>query len=142
MADGHNPSEGARAWLQELQACIRAVDYERARPLFAEDVVAFGTYTAVISGRESLERDQWMHIWPMLNDFTFRLNQVHCLGTDQALCVVVPWDSVARRSDGSTFDRPGRATLLLEPRGERLVAAHSHFSVAPSSVLSTQSSLI
>jgi len=121
----------AREWLLEMQASVRSVDYARARPLFAEDVVAFGTFAAVVSGRERLEHEQWRNIWPTIRDFTFRLEQLHCLGSEDALCVVVPWDSVGQRDDGQAFDRPGRATLLLTLRGERLVATHSHFSVAP-----------
>jgi ketosteroid isomerase-like protein len=121
----------ARAWLLEMQACVRSVDYARARPLFAEDVVAFGTFAAVVSGRDRLENEQWRNIWPTIRDFTFRLEQLHCLGSQDALCLVVPWDSVGQRDDGQPFDRPGRATLLLTGRGERLVATHSHFSLAP-----------
>ncbi|MGI9149696.1 MAG: YybH family protein [Chloroflexota bacterium] len=123
--------ESARAWLLEMQASVRSVDYARARPLFAEDVVSFGTFAAIVSGREHLEHEQWRNIWPTIRDFTFRLEQLHCLGADDGLCVVVPWDSVGQREDGQAFDRPGRATLLLSVRGERLVATHSHFSVAP-----------
>jgi ketosteroid isomerase-like protein len=121
----------ARDWLLEMQASVRSVDYERARPLFAEDVVAFGTFAAVVSGRERLEHEQWRNIWPTIRDFTFRLEQLHCLGSGDALCVVVPWDSVGQREDGHAFNRPGRATLLLTSRGGRLIATHSHFSLAP-----------
>jgi ketosteroid isomerase-like protein len=123
-------AEIAREWLREMQACVRSVDYARARPLFAEDVVAFGTFATVVSGRDRLEREQWRNVWPTIRDFTFRLDELRCLGTDQALCIVVPWDSLGQ-GDGEAFDRPGRATLLLRPSGERWVAAHSHFSLAP-----------
>lgn len=124
-------SEIARSFLLEMQDCVRAVDYERARSLFAEDVIAFGTFAAVVEGREILERDQWRNVWPTIGDFTFRLDDLHCLGTSEALCVVVPWDSTGRRADGEPFSRPGRATLLLVRRQHRWVAAHSHFSLAP-----------
>jgi ketosteroid isomerase-like protein len=122
---------GARDWLLEMQASVQSVDYARARPLFAEDVVAFGTFAAVVSGRDRLEHDQWRNIWPTIRDFTFRLDELHCLGGADALCVVVPWDSVGRRANGEPFARPGRATLLLSQRDGRLVATHSHFSLAP-----------
>jgi ketosteroid isomerase-like protein len=124
--------ERAREWLLEMQASVQTVDYTRARPLFAEDVVAFGTFAAVVSGRERLEQEQWRNIWPKIRDFTFRLDQLHCLGSADALCVIVPWDSIGQREDnGQPFNRPGRATLLLTLRGDRLVATHSHFSLAP-----------
>ena len=121
----------ARDFLLEMQACVRAIDYDRAHALFAEDVVAFGTFAAVVSGRDHLERQQWRNVWPTIREFTFRLDELHCLGTDQALCVVVPWDSIGHGQDGVRFSRPGRATLLLAPHGPRWVATHSHFSLAP-----------
>ena len=121
----------ARQFLTEMQACVRAVDFERARPLFADDAVAFGTYAEVVSGRERLEREQWRNVWPNIRDFTFRLDDLRCLGDAETICVVVTWDSQGSRPDGSTFDRPGRATLLLTKRNGRWVALHSHFSLAP-----------
>jgi ketosteroid isomerase-like protein len=124
-------AEAAREFLLEMQACVRAVDYARARPLFTEDVVAFGTFASVVSGRDRLEREQWRNIWPTIREFTFRLDELHCLGDTEALCVVVPWDSTGFRPDGQPFSRPGRATLLLVRRGDRWLARHSHFSVAP-----------
>jgi ketosteroid isomerase-like protein len=116
-----------------MQECVRAVDYARARALFADDVVAFGTFAAVVVGRDRLEHEQWRHIWSTIEAFTFRVDELHCLGNDQALCVVVPWDSQGRRADGARFSRPGRATLLLVPRGidNAWMAVHSHFSLAP-----------
>ena len=127
-----DPSSIARAFLSEMQACVQAVDFVRARPLFAEDVVAFGTYAAVVTGRERLEREQWRNVWPRIRDFRFRLEQMHVLANNgDEVCVVVPWDSQGTRTDGETFDRPGRATLLLVQRDGRWVASHSHFSLAP-----------
>jgi len=123
--------EIARAFLVDMQDCVRAVDFERARPLFAEDVVAFGTFATVVEGRGRLEQEQWRNVWPAIADFTFRLDELRALGTAEAICAVVPWDSTGRREDGQPFSRPGRATLLLVPRDGRWVAAHSHFSLAP-----------
>jgi ketosteroid isomerase-like protein len=122
----------ARDFLTAMQSCVRGVDFARARPLFADTVVAFGTFARVVSGRDHLEAEQWRHVWPTIRDFTFDLDSLHALGTPEAVCVVVAWTSLGARADGSTFDRPGRATLLLEPRDGRYVATHSHFSLAPS----------
>ena len=126
-----NLTEIARMFLVEMQDCVRFVDYERARPLFAEDVVAFGTFARVVEGRGRLEHEQWHNVWPAIGDFTFRLDELRVLGTAEAICAVVPWDSTGKREDGQPFSRPGRATLLLVPREGRWVAAHSHFSLAP-----------
>jgi ketosteroid isomerase-like protein len=128
----HTLNEIARTFLIEMQECVRAVDYARARPLFAENVVAFGTFAAVVEGRERLEHEQWRHVWPNIRDFTFRLDELHTLGTELWICVVAPWDSVGHRVDGQSFSRPGRATLVLSRRGDGWVAIHSHFSLAPS----------
>jgi ketosteroid isomerase-like protein len=122
----------ARAFLTEMQACVRAVDFQRGRELFAEDVVAFGTYAAVVTGRQRLEREQWRNVWPTIRDFTFRLAELRCIGDAHSICVIVPWDSLGVDAGGNTFSRPGRATLLLAERDGRWVAVHSHFSLAPS----------
>jgi ketosteroid isomerase-like protein len=127
----HTLNEIARTFLIEMQECVRAVDYARARPLFAEDVVAFGTFAAVVEGRERLEREQWRNVWPNIRDFTFRLDELHAFGTESSICVIVPWDSIGYRAEGESFSRPGRATLVLSRRGDRWVATHSHFSLAP-----------
>lgn len=131
MPPSTEPERIARDFLEAMQACVRGVDFERARPLFAEDVVAFGTVARVVSGRDHLEGDQWRNVWPTIREFTFDLDSLHCLSSGQSVCVVVAWTSLGTRPDGSTFERPGRATLLLEPRHGRWVATHSHFSLAP-----------
>jgi ketosteroid isomerase-like protein len=128
----HTLNEIARTFLIEMQECVRGVDYERARPLFADDVLAFGTFAAVVEGRDRLESQQWRNVWPNIRDFTFRLDELHSLGTESWICVIVPWDSIGQRADGAWFNRPGRATLVLNRRGNHWVATHSHFSLAPS----------
>ena len=40
----HTLNEIAGAFLIEMQECVRSVDYARTRALFADDVVAFGTF--------------------------------------------------------------------------------------------------
>ncbi len=130
--DTHPLREIARTWLEALQRCVRAVDYGAAQSLFAEDIQAFGTYAAIVSGRDALQREQWQSIWPNIRKFTFRLGEVRCVGNETLLGVIVPWDSLGTRADGTTFSRPGRATLILTRREGRWVAVHSHFSLAPS----------
>ncbi|HEX5416859.1 MAG TPA: nuclear transport factor 2 family protein [Chloroflexota bacterium] len=121
----------AREWLSGFQERVRAVDFAGARPFFAEDVVAFGTWAAVVRGQRRLENEQWSNVWPRIRGFTFRLGDLAVLGGPEGLCVVVPWDSRGVRSDGSEYERPGRATLFLIPSAGRWLAAHSHFSLVP-----------
>lgn len=119
-------------WLSAFQERVRAVDFVGARPFFAEDVVAFGTWAAVVQGQRRLEAEQWSNVWPKIRGFTFRLDDLAVLGGPEGLCVVVPWDSRGVRADGSEYDRPGRATLFLIPAADgRWLAAHSHFSLVP-----------
>ena len=131
LPDGHPLREAARSWLATLERCVRAVDYAGARALFAPDVQAFGTYAALVSGRDALEREQWRQIWPTIRGFTFRLTEMRCVGHEDMLGVMSPWDSLGTRPDGTTFPRPGRATIILVSRDGRWVAAHSHFSLTP-----------
>ena len=44
-----------RAWFDTLSRHCRTVDYEGARPIFAEDMIAFGTFTDFMHGREGAE---------------------------------------------------------------------------------------
>lgn len=131
LAETHPLSGAARTWLAALERCVRTIDYGAARPLFAPDVRAFGTYANVVIGRDALEREQWRVVWPTIREFQFRLAEVCCVGDETVLGVIVPWDSLGVNVDGTTFSRPGRATLLLVMRDARWVAIHSHFSLLP-----------
>ncbi len=127
----HPLASVAQRWLTELQECVRAVDYPRARSLFDENVVSFGTHANIVTGRDALERDQWRHVWPNIREFTFRLDELHCTGDEHHLVAIVLWDSRGIASDGTLFPRPGRATVTLARKDDRWVAVHTHFSLAP-----------
>lgn len=128
----HPLGEAARHWFEALQECVRAVDYRRARDLFADEVVSFGTHASLVFGRDALQREQWSHVWPAIREFTFRLDEILCHGDERGLCAVALWDSLGTGPGGSTYPRPGRATVLLELRQGRMVATHTHFSLSPS----------
>jgi ketosteroid isomerase-like protein len=130
-ASDHPQATVARDWYAALQECVRAVDYTRAQPLFAADVVSFGTHATIVAGLDNLQREQWQNVWPRIRDFTFRLADLHCVGGEDGFCAIVPWDSLGVRPDGTTFSRPGRATVMLVRRDDRWLAVHSHFSLAP-----------
>ena len=40
-----------RRWFRTLQVCIQTVDFAGSRPLFADDLITFGTYAAFTLGR-------------------------------------------------------------------------------------------
>lgn len=130
-AAGAAAGEEIRGWFCEMQACVRAVDYDRAKAIFLPDVVGFGTYGGVLDGLDTLAADQWGHVWPTIREFTFRLDELRW-GVSGALAwAACPWDSLGTRPDGATFPRPGRATVILVRDGGRWRAAHTHFSLYP-----------
>ncbi len=118
-------------WFQTLERCVRAVDYPSARALFAPDVVAFGTRAEVVVGLASLQAQQWSRVWPFIRDFAFDLAQLRWGWFGTGGWAVATWTSTGFRPDGSSFRRPGRATVLFERREGRLQAIHTHFSLAP-----------
>ncbi len=44
--------EAIRQWFKRLSDHVQAVDYEGARPIFADDMIAFGTFTDFMIGQE------------------------------------------------------------------------------------------
>lgn len=124
-------------WFRHLERCVRAVDYPAARPIFAEEAVGFGTYGAMLDGLDALVAGQWQQIWPNIDGFTFDLASLRwgaaCPdeGGGALVWAICRWDSVGHAQDGSTFDRPGRATVILQRQDGTLKALHTHFSLAP-----------
>jgi ketosteroid isomerase-like protein len=58
-----------KAWFRELAEHVQAVDFAAARHLFAEDFLAFGTFTDFMIGRELAEKNQWRNVWPTIDGF-------------------------------------------------------------------------
>jgi ketosteroid isomerase-like protein len=107
------------------------VDYPAGRALCAPELVAFGTRAAVARGLDEVVERQWREVWPRIHDFTVRLAETIGGVAGATGWVAAPWDSIVQRSDGSTFERPGRLTVVLERRDGRWLATHTHFSLAP-----------
>ncbi len=118
-------------WLDTFAAHVRAVDYASARPLFHPDVLAFGTHRDVIPGLEAWIATQWDNVWPKTSDFRFDLAAVRVVvAADESMaCVVAPWTSTGYHQDGSTFDRPGRATMIFNKIDGAWLCTHSHMSL-------------
>ena len=107
--------EAVRRWFARLADCVRAVDYAAAFPLFAEDLVAFGTYDDFVTGREQVMEAQWTKVWPTIREFRWRLDEVTALVSPDRLAAagLAIFESDGFRRDGSRFDRCGRATVVL-----------------------------
>jgi ketosteroid isomerase-like protein len=123
--------DALRAWFRELEACVGAVDYDRAERIFAPDVMGFGTYKDMAEGREVLRREQWSKIWPTIRDFRFRLELMHWRSEGTLAWAACPWESTGFMADGTAFERPGRVTVTFECREGKWLAVHTHFSLYP-----------
>jgi ketosteroid isomerase-like protein len=118
-------------WIRRFEGAVRARDFATGRTLFAPDAVAFGTFAAAVSGLDNIEREQWRQIWPRIRDFSLDRNATVRASGDAAW-IAAGWSSEATALDGGAFRRPGRATFVLERRGGRWLAVHSHVSLLPS----------
>lgn len=125
-----------RAWFDTWGEYVRTRDFVAARALFDPAVVGFGTHMRIVHGLDALERDQWRNVWPSIERFTFRTDELEGdVSTDgRTAWAIVPWESTGFAEDGTPFSRPGRATVVFqrdEPSGEGWRAIHTHFSLTP-----------
>jgi ketosteroid isomerase-like protein len=118
-------------WLRAFEAAVRARDFDGGRALFAGDAVAFGTWARAVSGLDGIVREQWQNVWPRIRDFRFDAGACVRASGDTAW-IATEWSTEATGPDGRPFTRPGRGTFVLERRGGRWLAVHSHFSLLPS----------
>jgi ketosteroid isomerase-like protein len=135
MAETHPGDLAAvRRWFKTLEGHIRSVDYAAARPLFAADMVAFGTFSDFVTGRAAAEREQWRNVWGTIRNFRWRLGGVRALVSSDRLSAVglAVWDSDGFRPDGSKFNRRGRATVAFHRAavGDPWIAVHTHMSLS------------
>jgi len=121
------------AWFERLAAFVRAVDFEGARTIFAEDMIAFGTFSDFLVGRAAVEEKQWRSVWPNIADFRWNLAEAQALVSDDRLLAVgmACFDSTGFERDGSRYHRPGRATVALRRAdpADDWVAYHTHMSL-------------
>ena len=122
-----------REWFNRLSSCVQAVDFEAARDLFAEDMVAFGTFSDFVVGRAAVEEQQWRKVWPHIRNFHWDFENMKAMVSSDRLfglglaCFV----SIGFTQEGVRFDRPGRATVAFRRRSldDNWVACHTHMSL-------------
>jgi ketosteroid isomerase-like protein len=128
-----------RAWFEALQACVRRVDYDAARELFADDAIGFGTRASFVVGLDSLMASQWQGIWPNIRDFAFDLDTMHSGADGAGAWAIATWTSTGfDPATGAAFDRPGRATVIFTRVADRWRARHTHFSLFPGTPQTTR----
>ena len=135
MAEQDDDVALIRRWFQKLQLCIQAVDFVGSRPLFADDIITFGSFTAFTMGREATEQEQWRHVWSHIDQFRWRLDDLRTIISADRLTAVgmAVFESTGYTESGKAFDRPGRATVVLgrQAVGGEWIAQHTHVSLFP-----------
>ena len=135
MPEAANDDDLARiaAWFERLAECVRDIDFAGARPLFAEDMIAFGTFTDFMIGREPAEQKQWRNVWGTIRNFRYDLDKVEAIVSADRLTAVGMgvWQSDGYHPNGDRFDRPGRTTVTLgrKAAGDPFIATHTHMSL-------------
>ena len=135
MTDLPEASPAIRAelldWLDRFSACVRAVDYKAAYPFFHEQALAFGTHKRVLEGLWDWRDRQWDSVWPKTSGFTFVIEETRVLASPdgQMAVAITPWGSTGYHEDGSAFDRPGRASMVLMRGAAGWLCVHSHMSL-------------
>ena len=119
-------------WLATFAAAVRRVDYAAAGTMFDPDVYSFGTVHNDVIGLECLMARQWRSVWGVTRDFDFDYDNARGWISGDVGWIAARWRSAGER-DGCTFDRTGRATIILRLHQNRWLAVHSHFSMDPSS---------
>jgi ketosteroid isomerase-like protein len=130
-----DPDDLARvkAWFRRLSDHVQAVDFAGARPIFAADMIAFGTFENFITGRDRVEAAQWRSVWPVTTGFRWRADDIRAIVSHDRLTAIGMgvFDSTGYHEDGTPYDRPGRATIAFsrDRIGDDWIADHSHMSL-------------
>jgi ketosteroid isomerase-like protein len=123
---------GVRAWFETLAAHVREVDFAGARAIFAPNMIAFGTFTDFMTGRDAAEQQQWRNVWPHIDNFRWRPDIKAIVSPDRLQAVGMGvFDSTGYGQDGTPYDRPGRATVVFvrSGTGAPWLAQHTHLSL-------------
>jgi len=121
-----------KTWFETLAMHVRDVDYIGARPIFAPDMIAFGTFTDFMTGREVAEQQQWRNVWQHIDDFRWRPDIRAIVSPDRLQAVGMGiFDSTGYQQDGTSYNRPGRATVVFVRNavGAPWLAQHTHLSL-------------
>ncbi|HXZ15122.1 MAG TPA: nuclear transport factor 2 family protein [Roseiarcus sp.] len=121
-----------RCWFERLAEHVRAVDFAGARPLFAADMIAFGTFTDFMTGRDKAEAAQWRNVWPHIDGFRWRPDIRAIVSPDRLTAIgMAIFDSTGYTEDGEPYARPGRATVVFARKNldGDWVASHTHMSL-------------
>jgi ketosteroid isomerase-like protein len=118
-------------WLQAFSKAVRDRDFSSGKQLFHEQVVSFGTLCSRVEGLGELAAQQWQAAWSRTRDFDFEYPTAFGRIDANHAFVAVNWHSTGLTTDGSAFQRAGRATIVLQKKASGWKAVHTHFSLKP-----------
>jgi ketosteroid isomerase-like protein len=108
-------------------AVVAAAKFERGKR-----IVVFGTYQELVRGLTAWTETQWDNVWPRTGGFALDLENTTVLANADGTMAtaIAPWTSTGFHLDGTRFERPVRATIVLvcQPDG-RWLGVHSHMSL-------------
>ncbi len=137
MADDateHELHTSVREWVDGWGAEVARVALDAGRRRFDDGLVAFGTHAFTVTGADRVYAEQWSQVWPTIEDFRFLTDDLIVQASPDGLqaVAIVPWGSTGIAADGSHFDRPGRATVVLvrDSVDGPWRGTHTHFSLA------------
>jgi len=123
--------ESIRDWLEGFASAVRAIDYERGRTFFANEVVGFGSVAKRCDGMQNLEKNQWRNVWGVTTGFEFDIDTA-IINMDEAMAwAACSWQSFGKSAEGNPLLRRGRSTFVFRREKDRWLAVHSHFSLEP-----------
>ncbi len=122
-----------KTWFDNWGEFVSNLDFSSAGQMFANDVVAFGTWMDTVEGLDNLIEDQWKNIWPTIKDFRFLTETLQVqISPDQLFAVaMLIWNSTGLDKTGAAYKRPGRATVSLRRKNlsSPWKGTHTHLSL-------------
>lgn len=122
-----------REWIDAWGDEVAHVDLAAGRRRFDDGVVAFGTHAFAVEGLDTVHDEQWSKVWPTIEDFRFLTDHLIVQASPDGLqaVAIVSWASTGLAADGTRFDRPGRATIVLvrDSLDAPWRGTHTHFSL-------------
>ena len=122
-----------KLWFELWGSYVQNKDFGRAKNLFHDEVVSFGTWMDVVQGLEKLCNYQWKNIWPTITNFEFLTDTLFIQISPDSLFAnsILVWNSVGYSKQGKSFERTGRATVILKKlnKSSDWKGIHTHFSL-------------
>lgn len=122
-------------WYARWGDLVAKVDFKRARPMFTDDIIAFGSKVETMTSLDALEQEQWRAVWPSIEDYRYDISTLEVVVSPDRLMAMgaVIFRSTGIHADGRRFERTGRctATFMRTAVDAPWVATHTHVSLKP-----------